>query len=310
MQKRGTVNAVHRIMSRALLLINPGSRSGEDFRPEARRLLAARGLEIIEPEQVESGAFPNLIHRYRHLIDRVIVGGGDGSVNCAAAALAGTGLPLGILPLGTANNVARSLGLPESLEEACGVIAEGERRPMDLGRVNGHHFVSVAGIGLSTRIHAETPDGLKKRLGPLAYAVQGVRVLRSMTGFFASVRINQGPRLRLSAFQISVCNGRYFGGSLEAAEDATLADGRLDVVILRSDRWTRGMWRALTGRARPHEEDSPLLRIRARSLEIGTWPPMRVDVEGKIATRTPAAFDVLPGALTVLAPAESGARAA
>jgi diacylglycerol kinase family enzyme len=116
---------------------------------------------------------PDLIRRYSDRVDLIVIGGGDGTLNAAADGLVDIQLPLGILPLGTANDLARTLGLPKTLSGACGVIAQGRRQAIDLGWVNGKHFFNVASLGLSVKI---TQQLSKKRsaLGRAGLRVSGV----------------------------------------------------------------------------------------------------------------------------------------
>ena len=105
----------------------------------------------------------------------MIVAGGDGTLNAALQGLVEAGLPLGIIPLGTANNLARTLGIPSDPAGACEVIAAGHRRRIDLGWVNGRYFCTTASVGLSVQITEELSPEAKRRWGPAAYALAAVR---------------------------------------------------------------------------------------------------------------------------------------
>ncbi|HEY9621378.1 MAG TPA: diacylglycerol kinase family protein, partial [Crinalium sp.] len=156
---------------RALLLINPHARRGEETRLQVVERLQELDFELLEESTEQPYRLPNLIRYYQHQVDRVIIGGGDGSVNAAIAGLLDTHLPLGILPLGTANNLARTLGIPSSLDDACQVIAQDTLQAIDLGWVNGHYFLNVAGMGISTDINRTVEADFKRRWGVIAYAV-------------------------------------------------------------------------------------------------------------------------------------------
>ena len=120
----------------------------------------------------------SVIRRHAAEVDRVVVAGGDGTINQAVQVLVELGLPLAIIPAGTANNLARTVGLPLDLEGATAVAAGSHRRPVDLGRVNGRWFFTTASIGLSVQITEELSPELKRRLGPVAYALAALKVLR------------------------------------------------------------------------------------------------------------------------------------
>jgi diacylglycerol kinase (ATP) len=150
---------------RALLLINRRARRGSSSIADALDLLKAGGLDFVEPPISGCRALSDAIRAYAQEIDAVIVGGGDGTMNAAAAGLVETGLPLGILPLGTANDLARTLSLPLTPHDAARVILEGRTRRLDLGVVNGHLFFNVASIGFSADLARGLTSEAKKRWG-------------------------------------------------------------------------------------------------------------------------------------------------
>jgi YegS/Rv2252/BmrU family lipid kinase len=287
---------------RALLLINPGARRGNEAGEEARAALEAFGLElrVVALDPAQTG---EIVRREQAGgIDRVIVAGGDGTLNAVAQGLVGTGLPLGIIPLGTANNLARTLQIPTSLQEAAGLAANGARRAIDLGWVNGHYFFTTASIGLSVRIAEELTPETKQRWGALAYAVTAVRTLSRSHPFRADIRWSGGTR-HSRTIQVVVGNGRYYGSALPVAEDASIDDSRLDLYSLEVRHW----WELLAlapslARGRQGQKRS-VEAIRAKEFEIHTSAPMDVNVDGEIQTQTPATFRVMPRALEVFAPA-------
>jgi YegS/Rv2252/BmrU family lipid kinase len=292
-------------MRRALLFVNDQASQTAARTDEIVEALTAGGLQV-ERVPVRCDDYANELRARHGHADLMVVAGGDGTVRCAAEALmqvAEGRLPLGIVPLGTANNVARSLGLPLTIPEACRTIAGGQTVPMDLGRVNGRWFVSVAGIGFSTHVHEQVPPAEKKRWGSLAYAFQAARLLLKRPPVFRAVIRSDEGMLRVKALQITVCNGRYYGAHLEVHPQATLSDGLLDLSVVEGENWIRGAFKTLLSLPAGHA--SPGLRlVRTRSCEITCQPAMKIDVEGATDLRTPARFDVLPGALRVFAPAK------
>lgn len=123
-----------------------------------------------------------MIRSMRGRVDRVILGGGDGTLNPSAAGLRDSGLPLGILPLGTANDLARTLGVPEDPERAAAVIADGRTTRLDLGYVNGRPFFNVASLGLSVDITRRLTKVMKRRWGRLAYPIAAAAVILTPGG--------------------------------------------------------------------------------------------------------------------------------
>jgi diacylglycerol kinase family enzyme len=122
---------------RALLLVNRHARKGQQQLDAAVHQLKSLGLELCEEAIEDPDRLPDVIRDYRKRVDLVIIGGGDGTLNAAVEGLVETQLPLGILPLGTANDLARTLGIPATLPEACQIIATGKVHVIDLGWVNG-----------------------------------------------------------------------------------------------------------------------------------------------------------------------------
>jgi diacylglycerol kinase (ATP) len=238
-------------------------------------------------------------------IDRVIVAGGDGTLNAVLQGLVGTRLPLAILPVGTANNLARTLEIPTSLADATELAAGGARRAIDLGWVNGQYFFTTASIGLSVRITEELTPETKQRWGPLAYSVTAVRTLSRTHPFRAEIRWPGGTR-HSRTIQVVVGNGRYYGSALPVAEDASIEDSRLDLYSLEVRHW----WELLTlapalARGQQGKKRS-VEALRAEEFQIETAVPMDINLDGEIRSRTPATFRVMPRALEVYAPSNRG----
>ena len=160
----------------------------------------AGGVRLLDERPPEVERLGAWIVEHRREVDLVIIGGGDGTLNAAADALIETGLPLGILPLGTANDLARTLGIPADLVAAGQVIAAGRTHRIDLGRVNGKHFFNVASLGLSVQVARELDADLKRRWGVLGYAFIVWRAIRGRRpfapGFAAIVRRRGSGRCR------------------------------------------------------------------------------------------------------------------
>ncbi len=291
-------------MPRALVFLNAKASQAAGCFEEVAGCLGKAGIEVERGEADCEAGYAERLRKLEAPVDMLVAGGGDGTVRCAAEAiLAETGgkLPLGIIPLGTANNVARSLGLPRQVAGACAVIAAGKTAPMDLARVNGRIFVSVAGIGLSTKVHDEVPAELKKRWGSLAYAWYALKLLLLRPpAFHVEIRSDEGVQ-RVKALQITVCNGKYYGAHVEVHPDASLSEGALDLSVVEAGKYVRGFLKALLP-IRVARRSPGLRLLHGRRFELRTKPLMTIDVEGATDLRTPATFEVLPHALQVFAP--------
>ena len=223
------------------------------------------------------------------------------SASTPVAALIAAGGPAGIIPLGTANDLALTLGIPADPVAAAAVIAAGQLRRIDVGRVNDVHFLNVASIGLAVAVAERQDPELKKRWRTLSYAIATVGALGEAERFAATIDCD-GAVERVEAYQIAVGNGVHYGGGLMIAEDAAIDDGLLDVCALA----TRSVGDLIL--AAPGLLDGSVGRrddvavFRGRRVVIETAGPMPVNTDGEVTTRTPATFDVLRQALTVFVP--------
>jgi diacylglycerol kinase (ATP) len=289
--------------TRALLLINNKSRSGSADVHEGIDRLRNRGIDVVETKPEHCGQFPDLIRKYRDHVDCVIVGGGDGSMNAAAAALVETGLPLGVLPMGTANDLARTLNIPVDIEQAFDIIADGIIHRIDLGCINGRYFFNVANIGLGVRVKRYLSADLKRRWGVFSYAHSLIKAIRSFQPFHAEITCD-GRHRRVRTIQIAVGNGRYYGGGMTVAEQASIDDDQFFLYSLDP----LSLWEMLkfapafrTGR---FENQSPVYLDQGRTIEISTRKPMPVTADGELITSTPAKFSMQSRAIAVFVPTD------
>ena len=288
-------------MKRALLLTNPYARRGEATQAEVIQTLQDLGFDLVATFAESPQFFADRICEYQHQVDVVVIGGGDGSVNAAIKGLLDTQLPLGLVPLGTANNLARTLNIPQSLSGACETIAQGHLQKIDLGWINGQYFLNVAGIGLSASVNQQVDKGLKRRWGVIAYVITALRLILKQRRFWAEIHC-QGQTLSVRTYQITICNGRYYGSGLKVAADAAINDQRLDLCSLEIQHWwqpflllpalVRGEY--ATGRG--------IRTLQGSEIEITTRKPYPIDTDGEITTVTPARLKVIPEAIAVFAP--------
>lgn len=286
---------------RALLLINRHARRGKQGFAQAIDLLDDLGFELITVPVKSSKSPAEYIHYYAHQIDLVIVGGGDGTLNAVVNSLVEHQLPLGILPLGTANDLARTLGLPLAIAPACQVIAAGHCKAIDLGKVNGRYFFNVASLGLSVEITQQLTKGAKQRWGVLAYGLTALRVLSQTRPFHATIRAN-GEEFTVKTLQVAVGNGLYYGGGLAIAADATIDDQCLDLYSLNVQHWWQ-IFYLLFHLPKGQQKFLPWVStLKAQSIEVITRKARDINTDGEITTHTPANFTVVPRILQVFTP--------
>jgi YegS/Rv2252/BmrU family lipid kinase len=298
--KKYVINLTKLMSRRALLLVNRFSRRGQESFSEVVKQLQ-QDFDLIEESTAQPRQIPHLIRQYRHQVDLVIIGGGDGTLNAAIEGLVDTQLPLGILPLGTANDLARTLGIPKSIPEACQIIANGQVKRIDLGWVNGKHFFNVASLGLSVQITQRLSGDLKRRWGVLAYAIAAIQVIYRTRPFKAEI-CYLDRSIQVRTVQIAVGNGRYYGGGMVVDEDATIEDRKLDLYSLEIRHWWQ-IFPLIPAIMRGKQGILPGVRtLEGQEIEIHTRRPYPINTDGEITTYTPAKFLLIPEALPVIVP--------
>jgi YegS/Rv2252/BmrU family lipid kinase len=287
---------------RGLLLVNPNARNGGFSLDAVRDALRQGGIEPFEPPGDPDCTA--VIKRHAGQSDLVILGGGDGTLNAAAPALVETGLPLGILPLGTANDLARSLGLPPDPVAAAGLIASEEARPVDLGCVNGHYYFNVASIGFSAELAGDLTAESKKKWGTIGYGIAALRVLRRVRPFTVYLE-HDGQTETITTIQVSVGNGRHYGGGMTVEETATVDDGKLDFYSLEVKHWWRLLALLPALRRGTQGKAADVRAFHTTEIVVKTKKPRPVNTDGELSTYTPAHFKVVPKAVRIFAPEAS-----
>ena len=291
---------------RALIMINRKARSAATSLDEAIALLGESGVTVREEALPSPDQVVDVIQRNADTIDCVIIGGGDGTLNAAAPALVETGLPLGILPLGTANDLARTLEIAPDPVAAARIIATGSTRRLDLGEVNGKLFWNVASIGLSADLAKEITSETKKRWGKLGYGIAAIRLLARMRPFTAEIT-HDGVTERVKTVQIAVGNGRHYGGGMIVEASADLDDGVLHFYSLEIDHWWKLLALFPAFRRGTHGKWRDVRAFECTEVEIRTRKRRNINTDGELTECTPARFRVRPKAIKVYAP-ESDSR--
>jgi YegS/Rv2252/BmrU family lipid kinase len=290
---------------RAAVIVNAHSGRSGSHLGNLPGLLAEHGVEAVTFAIVENERdLRKQVKRARKSgIGHIIVGGGDGSMATAVDLLAKRDVVLGVLPLGTGNSFARSVGLDDSLDKALAALAAPRVERVDLGLVNGTYFANFATIGLSAEIAASASRGLKRAIGAASYVASGIVPFVHRRPFRAKVTWDDGTRRKekksLETVQIVVASGRFFGHR-PIAPDATIVDHRLafftttGVSHLEVARMYFAMGLGL------QNELPDAIAFSAQEIVVKAKPKQRVSIDGNAFGETPARFRVAPCALRVI----------
>lgn len=249
-------------MQRALLFLNPYSRHGSTSAANAAiRQLRESGMSLLQYSNYDRCDMASLIRRRAPEIDCVVVAGDDGSINAALEGLVPMGLPLGILPLGTGNDFARTLGIPVEPAAAASLITPGGTRSVDVGEINGRFFINVASMGLSVELTRHLTGGLKRRWGRLAYPIAVAKAVARARSF--TVRITQAGRsLHARSLQVAIGNGVYYGAGMAVYDRATIDDQCLDFYCLEPGHLWRMPLAAVTEPFRASGHSAARVQLR------------------------------------------------
>jgi YegS/Rv2252/BmrU family lipid kinase len=235
--------------------------------------------------------------------DLVVVVGGDGTVRAVAVAMAGTGVPLAVVPTGTGNLLARNLGIPVDQSAALDVVVSGRDQQLDLGRTEETYFVTMAGLGLDAAMVRDANPELKKRFGWPAYIVSGAKHLYDPQ-MRLRLRIDGGQWIARHAQVLVIGNVGELQAGAALLPAADPSDGKLDLVLMSPRSlfdWARVLVRLATRHAR---EDQRLNRLQFRTLEVEARYPVPHEVDGDPAGDvTRLNVEVVPAALTIRVPA-------
>lgn len=287
---------------RAVLIVNTRSRRGAQAYSEAKRRLTEAGMTLDANYPVRHAERLPEIVREEIAKGRkfIIIGGGDGAISSAVDYFAYASVVFGVLPLGTANSFARTLGIPLDLTGAIDVIVNGKVADVDLGKINDDYFANGSSIGMPAIVGRATPHRLKKWLGRGAYAlIAAIKFVRYQP-FRCVIAIN-GKETSLDAFDVRIANGGYQGGIL-VAHEANPDDGNIVVHILKGpSKWALAKeWARLALGASFDQGD--IETFSAPELVIDAIPKQHVAIDGEVITQTPIRVSVARNALLLMVP--------
>jgi YegS/Rv2252/BmrU family lipid kinase len=285
-----------------VLLVNPTSGGGRALKilPRVEAVLDAGRIpfRVVRTKSLDHGVDKALTATQAGELPVVI--SGDGLVGAVGGAIAGGEIPLGIVPVGRGNDLARVLGIPTEPEEAIAVVLAGHTRTIDIGEANGRPFLGIASVGFDSdanRIANESRLG-----GNLVYAWAALRALVAWKPARFTIAIGD-QRTRVEGYSVVVANSKAYGGGMYIAPDAELDDGRFDVVTLAKLgklRYLGNLPKVFKG---THVRIPQVNVTRAARLTVSASRPFAVYADGEHLTDLPADLRVIPSALRVLVPA-------
>jgi diacylglycerol kinase (ATP) len=246
--------------------------------------------------------------------DTVIACGGDGTVNSVVTGLMHCDAKrpvLGVLPVGTGNDFARTLGMPLDGDAAIDALLAAQIRPCDVARVYANradpsvptarrYFINVSAGGFSGQVNEATTDEVKSTWGPLAYVRSALSVLPDLTRYQATLRFDDEPPRTAEVVNVIVANARTAAGGTAVAPYAAIEDGMLDVVIVHGGTMLDLAGVAARLLAGDYTASDIVELRRCRRVSVVSDPPMAFNVDGDLLDPGPLDFELLPGALRVL----------
>ncbi|WP_314373757.1 diacylglycerol kinase family protein [Sphingomonas paucimobilis] len=284
------------------MVVNAKSRRGQALFRRACTALSdlpyevdARAVE--DPKDLE----PTVRELLATKPDLLILGGGDGTISGLVDLMVGHDVMLGVLPLGTANSFARSLGIPLDIEGAVEVIRTGRPRRIDLGMIDNDYYANCAAMGISPKIAETVPHGLKRVAGRLGYLGWAAYQFLRFRPFTLIVEQN-GARERLRVVEVRISNGPYHGGT-ELVESAEVDSGEIVVQAVCGHVKRRLLVNWAASILRSDYRKEKVREFRGREIRINTIPPLPISIDGEVLAHTPVTARIAPGIIEVIAPA-------
>lgn len=288
----------------AILVVNAMSRRGADVFDDAKAKLEAAGIELIdavpvtEPEKMDKTVIDAIARA-----PMVIVGGGDGSLSSNVDHFVGKDTVFAILPLGTANSFSKTLGLNADLDSAVDAIANGRRRRIDLGVIDGDYFVNAAALGLSPLIADTVPHNLKRYLGMIGYLIWAVRCAFQFRPFRMRVTTEDGVVHKTWATEARIANGTHHGG-VELVEDQSLDSGEIVIQAVTGKSVFGLAWSWFTTLFKLRQRKLTTTEWRGQKLYLETRPRQKISIDGEIAAKTPVTVEIADACIEIAAPRE------
>ena len=275
------------------MVVNSNARRGRELHALLHRELEVHGIEVVrELGEPSPGGRPD--------VDAIVVAGGDGTLVHVIRRAMAYGVPVGVIPLGTFNELARTLGIPLDVAGACATIAAGHERTIDVACVNGMYYLNEASIGISSRLaRLQLPEN-KQRFGFFAILATAVQAFVHSRPIRVDI-VHDGVANRFKTVQLTVANSHRFGGFFYVA-DAAIDDGWLDLYSVEIEGVSEAFSVARAILSGKRQSVPGLRTYRSVAFDVVTKRRHRITADGEPAGWTPARFEIVPKALRVFAP--------
>jgi diacylglycerol kinase (ATP) len=288
------------------IILNPSAGSVRDLDDVVARLKRLPNAEIrLTGRRGSAARFARTaIQKGRRFI---VAAGGDGTLNEVVNGIGENvkDVRVGLIPLGTGNDFARTIGVPADLEAAIDLVAAGGTRRVDLVRVTSdevRYFVNVSAGGFSGLVDEKLTPAMKKTWGPLAYLRSAAAALPELRAYRTTLAFDNTESLTLDLYNVVVANGRYVGGGTLIAPGASIDDGLLDMVLIPKRSAPELALLAAQVAMGTHLKSDAIVFRRAAKLTVNSKPGMWFNVDGELVGNEPARFEILPRALRFIAP--------
>ena len=293
-------------MAKTCVILNPSAGSVREPDELAERVGRLLDAEVCLSTKVGSEA--RLARTaIRQGAELIVAAGGDGTLNGVINGIAenAEAVRVGLIPLGTGNDFARSLGVPTEVEAAIEVIRAGEIRAVDLVRVTSdeiRYFINVSAGGFSGLVNEKLTAEMKKTWGPLAYLRSAAAALPDLRAYQTTLAFDNTESLMLDLYNVVVANGRYVAGGTLIAPEASIDDGLLDVILIQKRPAPELALLAASVALGTHLTSDAIVFRRAAKLTVNSKPGMWFNVDGELVGNEPARFEILPRALSFVVP--------
>ena len=292
-------------MAKTFIIMNPKAGSVTDLEALIERFRRIPDAKVLVTAKA-GGATQSTRKALRRGCDLIVAAGGDGTLNEVVNGLReeASATVLGLVPLGTGNDFARTMNLPTAVDEAIDLLIAGHTRPIDLVRVTSdevRYFVNVSTGGFSGLVDENLTPEMKKTWGPLTYLRGAAAALPDLRAYRTTVSLDNAESLTLNLYNIVIANGRYLGSGTQIAPEASVDDGLLDIILIPEQTPAELAVLATRVALANHLSSDSIVFRRAAKVTVKSQPGMRFNVDGELVGNEPAQFEVLPRALQFIA---------